>query len=161
MYEALTQQMPVQGQHTVHKMQQRHQTTTAIHAIGTMGQDQPAQNWLFDMQSIRERCATSKRTVSVFELQRMIDQEIISATFAKRREGRTAKAKVQKLNKSNRSDILYESVLCTDRTPATSNSVEPPKRCRRPWLPKLPIFSRMTTWFRDSKRGKFHQTSPI
>jgi len=153
--------MPVQGQHNVRQMQEGHQTTKALYAIGTMRQGEPAQDEPFPMQSIKKRCAASKRTVSVFELQRMIDQEIISATLAKHQEGRTAKAKPQKLNGSSRNDILYESVVCTDSPPATNKSVEPPKKSRKAGLPKLPIFSRMTTWCRVNKRGKCNQISPI
>lgn len=137
----------------VTQKQQRHHSTEQLCASSSMQQEMSAQGELPSyMQIARARCAASKRRLSVFEVEKIINEEILSEAPQK------GPSSQQRARGSPRK-IKFQSVLCTDFPSQTSKSCDaswfpPEPKCStsdqkhgsRPRLPKLPTLFRMPTW---------------
>jgi len=119
---------------------------------GIMKKDERVHDERSSLHSLRQRCATSKRTIRMHELRRMINQELISAELAKHREGHTASSEPQQVSRIGSREIQFEPVTCTN-SPVTSKSAEPLNQGRKPWLLGLPSLFRRSTWPRVSRTG--------
>jgi len=139
--------------------QKKHgQRTTKQYAFSSMDQNRDARDDASYMQSVRERLVTSKRRLTVSDVEKIVHEEIISAALRESRRKHT-KPNPQQRRRDNFSEIRLESVLCTDFPPNASKSCDAPWPPPEPkksthgqkhrsglWLPKLPAFVRMPTW---------------
>jgi len=111
--------------------------------------EEPIQEHPSIIESMREKCATAKHRLTVYDLERMLQEEIISAERRNYREQRhAAKEALQQRARHNSSkDSQFESVLCTSSLHEYKLSKCPSeqKRCRSHWLPTLPRFLQMST----------------
>jgi len=117
------------------------------------------------MQSVRERVLTSKRRLSVSDLEKILHEEIIFAALQED-PGKLTKASPQQQARGDFSEMRLESVLYTDCHPKTGKSCDTPwlppgpkhstheqKHGSGLWLPKLPSFLRIPKWRRVRVRN--------
>jgi len=143
--------MPMKQQHDAVQKQQRRQAMTPNDTNSSVAQRAHTQEAPSYMDAFRERCATSKNSITISKFQAMLNEEIISASFAKQQGERTAKADQQQATRSTPSEITFEPVRCTEgpqntttsvesRVPKHNNSNNEQSHVSKSWLPRLPSF---------------------
>jgi len=107
------------------------------------------------MRAVREKCAKSKRRISVFDFEDIVLDEMISSELRELEKKQAAKARRQQQAKRSPNKIQLDSVLFSDVPSKTSESNNATS-VQKQWLPKLPSFLRMSTWRGGRRTSRVH-----